>query len=85
MLYRFSDDEVRYILTYGRPGTPMPAWGVRYNGPMNDQQITNLVNYQRSIQSHNKPRQQLDFKAAGAHRPASASTAPAGLRRPEAP
>ena len=25
LLYRYSVDEVRYILTYGRPGTPMPA------------------------------------------------------------
>lgn len=69
----------------GRPPTPMPTWGVRYGGPMNDQQITNLVNYLLSIQSDNKPRQQLDFKAAGAPRPASASAAPAGLRRPEVP
>jgi mono/diheme cytochrome c family protein len=66
----------------GRPPTPMPTWGVRYGGPMNDQQITNLVNYLLSIQDDNKPRPQLDFKAAGAGRPASAME---GLRRPEVP
>jgi mono/diheme cytochrome c family protein len=47
----------------GRPGTPMPTWGVRYGGAMNDQQITNLVNYLLSIQSDGKQRPQLDFKA----------------------
>jgi mono/diheme cytochrome c family protein len=47
----------------GRPPTPMPAWGVRYGGPMNDQQITNLVNYLLSIQSDGKKRPELDFKA----------------------
>ena len=39
VLYRFSPDEVRYILTYGRPGTPMSAWGLDGGGPMNAQQI----------------------------------------------
>ena len=47
----------------GRPPTPMPTWGVRYGGPMNDQQITDLVNYLLSIQSDNKQRPELEFKA----------------------
>jgi mono/diheme cytochrome c family protein len=47
----------------GRPPTPMPPWGVRYGGPMNDQQITDLVNYLLSIQSDGKQRPQLEFEA----------------------
>ena len=47
----------------GRPGTPMPTWGVRYGGPMNDQQITDLVNYLLTIQSDGKQRPQLEFEA----------------------
>lgn len=47
----------------GRPPSPMPVWGVRYGGAMNDQQITNLVNYLLSIQSDNKKRPELEFKA----------------------
>jgi len=47
----------------GRPPTPMPTWGVRYGGPMNDQQITDLVNYLLSIQSDDKQRPQLEFQA----------------------
>jgi mono/diheme cytochrome c family protein len=49
----------------GRPPSPMPSWGVRYGGAMNDQQVTNLVNYLLSIQSDNKKRPELDFKALG--------------------
>ena len=30
VLLRFSEDEVRNILVYGRPGTPMPAWGLPF-------------------------------------------------------
>jgi mono/diheme cytochrome c family protein len=52
----------------GRPPSPMPTWGVRYGGPMNDQQITNLVNYLLSIQSDNKKRPELEFQAAGGRR-----------------
>jgi mono/diheme cytochrome c family protein len=48
----------------GRPPTPMPTWGVRYGGPMNDQQITDLVNYLLSIQSDDKERPLLEFEAA---------------------
>jgi mono/diheme cytochrome c family protein len=47
----------------GRPPSPMPTWGVRYGGPMNDQQITDLVNYLLSIQSDDKQRPQLEFEA----------------------
>ena len=39
VLYRFDEAEVRYILTYGRPGSPMSAWGLAGGGPMNAQQI----------------------------------------------
>jgi mono/diheme cytochrome c family protein len=50
IFYRFSEEEVRYILTYGRPFSPMPAWGVAGGGPMNDQQIDTLLAYLKSIQ-----------------------------------
>jgi mono/diheme cytochrome c family protein len=43
--YRYSKDSIRAILVYGRAGTPMPAWGTKGGGPMNDQQIDDLVNY----------------------------------------
>lgn len=50
VLLRFSREEVTYILTYGRPFSPMPAWGLSGGGPLNDQQIQNLVDYLESIQ-----------------------------------
>ena len=50
VLWRFSEDEVRYILEYGRPFSPMPAWGVVGGGPLNEQQIQNLIDYMWTIQ-----------------------------------
>jgi mono/diheme cytochrome c family protein len=50
IFYRFDDDEVRFILVYGRPFSPMSPWGVRGGGPMNDQQIDTLIAYMHSIQ-----------------------------------
>ena len=40
---------MKTILVYGRANTPMPAWGIEGGGPMNDQQITDLVAYLDSI------------------------------------
>jgi mono/diheme cytochrome c family protein len=50
VLLRFSPDTVTQIITYGRPGTPMPAWGLAGGGPLPDQPISDLVNYLQSIQ-----------------------------------
>jgi hypothetical protein len=36
VLYRFDESEVRFILVYGRPFSPMSPWGVDGGGPMND-------------------------------------------------
>jgi len=49
-LSRFSEAEVTDILNYGRPGTPMPAWGLSGGGPLTTQQVEQLVVYLRSIQ-----------------------------------
>jgi mono/diheme cytochrome c family protein len=50
VLLRFSEAEVRDILTYGRPGTPMPAWGAEGGGPLTAQQLDELIAYLGSIQ-----------------------------------
>jgi mono/diheme cytochrome c family protein len=42
--------DLRDIITYGRPGTPMQPWGVVGGGPKNDQSIADLVSYIESIQ-----------------------------------
>jgi len=41
--YRYSTTQIKQTLVYGRAGTPMPAWGTKGGGPMNDQQINDLV------------------------------------------
>jgi mono/diheme cytochrome c family protein len=50
VLSRFDESEVRHILNYGRPGSPMPAWGLPGGGPLTSQQVHQLVVYLRSIQ-----------------------------------
>jgi mono/diheme cytochrome c family protein len=51
VLLRYSRAQVTRIITYGRPGTPMPAWGVKSGeGSKNEQSIDDLVNYLESIQ-----------------------------------
>ncbi len=50
VFYKFDEDEVRFILNYGRPFSPMSPWGLVGGGPMNTQQIDNLIAYMKSIQ-----------------------------------
>ena len=45
-----TTDQVRYILNYGRPGTPMAAWGAHGGGPLTTQQIDNVIDYLWSVQ-----------------------------------
>jgi mono/diheme cytochrome c family protein len=47
---RYSDDEIRDILNYGRPGTPMAAWGTPGGGPLTTQQVDNLIDFLHSIE-----------------------------------
>lgn len=42
---------MRDTIMQGREGTPMPSWSVRFAGPMNDQQIQDLMAYLISIQT----------------------------------
>jgi mono/diheme cytochrome c family protein len=69
---RHPDQDVAAVawetIQKGRPPTPMPTWGVRYGGPMNDQQITDLVNYILTIQSDDKDRPLREFEAAAGRR-----------------
>jgi mono/diheme cytochrome c family protein len=63
VLYRYDEDQVRYILDYGRPGTPMSAWGADGGGPLTTQQIDNVIDYLWSVQiSVDDMRTQVDDK-----------------------
>ena len=50
VFYRFSEEEVRFILVYGRQFSPMSPWGIAGGGPMNEQQIDSIIAYLKSIQ-----------------------------------
>ncbi len=47
---RYSRAQLTNIITYGRPGTPMPSWGVKSGkGVLQEQGISDLVNYVESL------------------------------------
>jgi mono/diheme cytochrome c family protein len=50
VFYRFDEEEVRFIIVYGRPFSPMSPWGLDGGGPLNDQQVDTLLAYIASIQ-----------------------------------
>jgi mono/diheme cytochrome c family protein len=62
---RYTDDQIRAVLVYGRLNTPMPPWGVLGGGPMNDQQITDLVHYLHKLSLTSKQAQAEAVAAFG--------------------
>ena len=38
-------DYIESTIARGRPGTPMPAWGTEFGGPLNDQQIDDIADW----------------------------------------
>jgi mono/diheme cytochrome c family protein len=65
---RYDRAALTQIITFGRPGTPMPAWGVESGeGVLNTQSIDDLVNYLESIQiTPEKAKQQATAELEGA-------------------
>jgi mono/diheme cytochrome c family protein len=69
VLLRFDKDQVAQVITYGRPGTPMPPWGVASGkGVLGPQGIDDLVNYLQSIQISQKKAQQQATAAIGQYK-----------------
>lgn len=50
VMYRYTPEQVTYILNYGRGYSPMPAWGAPGGGPLTEQQIAEVIAYLTSIQ-----------------------------------
>jgi mono/diheme cytochrome c family protein len=60
---RYSRAQLTQIITYGRPGTPMPAWGVASGkGALQQQSIQDLVNYVESLATTSTKAQAADLK-----------------------
>jgi mono/diheme cytochrome c family protein len=54
VLSRMTPEQVTQVITYGRPGTPMAAWGLLGGGPKNEQSVSDIVAYLTSIQKSPK-------------------------------
>ena len=66
---RYDREELTQIIAYGRPGTPMPAWGViSGKGVLNEQGIDDLVNYLESVQTSPAKAQAAAAKAVTSYR-----------------
>jgi mono/diheme cytochrome c family protein len=47
---RWDREVVKFTVERGRPGTPMPAWGVEFGGSMTEMMVNDVVNWLRAIQ-----------------------------------
>jgi mono/diheme cytochrome c family protein len=46
---RWDEEIVRFTIERGRPGTPMPAWGVEYGGPMTEQMVDDVMTWLETL------------------------------------
>ena len=46
---RWDEEIVRFTIERGRPGTPMPTWGVEYGGPMTQQMVDDVMAWLASL------------------------------------
>jgi mono/diheme cytochrome c family protein len=47
---RWDTEVVKFTIERGRPGTPMPAWGVEFGGSMTEMMVNDVINWLRAIQ-----------------------------------
>lgn len=52
---RWDEEVIRFTIERGRPGTPMPAWGIDFGGPMNEQAVSDVMAYLRSFPENEAP------------------------------
>jgi mono/diheme cytochrome c family protein len=52
---RWDEEIVEFTIKRGRPGTPMPAWGVEYGGPMTDQMVEDVIAWLKTLPGNNAP------------------------------
>lgn len=46
---RWDEEVIRFTIERGRPGTPMPTWGVEYGGPMTTLMVDDVINWLKSL------------------------------------
>lgn len=52
---RWDEEVVQFTIERGRPGTPMPAWGVEYGGSMTGQMISDVIAWLKSLPGNQEP------------------------------
>ena len=52
---RWDEEVIRFTIERGRPGTPMPAWGVEYGGSMTQMMVDDVVNWLKSLPGNQNP------------------------------
>lgn len=51
---RWDEEVIRFTIERGRPGTPMPAWGVDYGGSMTVQMVDDVMAWIKTLPGNNE-------------------------------
>jgi mono/diheme cytochrome c family protein len=56
---RWDEEIIRMTIERGRPGTPMPTWGVEFGGPMTQQMVDDVIAYLKTLPGNQNPPPEL--------------------------
>ncbi|HVF54257.1 MAG TPA: c-type cytochrome [Actinomycetota bacterium] len=62
---RWDEEVIRFTIERGRPGTPMPAWGVQYGGPMTSAMVSDVILWLKTLPGNQEPPEELADDATG--------------------
>jgi cytochrome c553 len=52
---RWDPEVIQFTIERGRPGTPMPTWGVAFGGSMTDQMVTDVMAWLATLPGNKNP------------------------------
>jgi mono/diheme cytochrome c family protein len=62
---RWDEEVIRFTIERGRPGTPMPAWGVQYGGSMTTQMVDDVITWLKTLEGNQNGPPELAKDATG--------------------
>ncbi len=62
---RWDEEVIRFTIERGRPGTPMPTWGVAFGGPMTPLMVDDVIAWLKSLPGNQGPPPKLAANASG--------------------
>lgn len=80
---RWDEEVIRFTIERGRPGTPMPAWGVAFGGSMTPLMVSDVITWLKSLPGNQGPPPALSEQCDPPEEEVAAGASPGPSPSPE--